>query len=565
VDAATIKFGFDGVEVEQGLNRVSKKTAAFSKQLSAAGSGGGINLGGASAQLQDIAVQLQGGTSAITVFTQQGSQLASMLGPQGALVGGLLAVGGAALSVGSNSVEAFDALMTSAAGAHTEVSKLSGADGLSAVADGLEKIQKQRAALLADSKGGFLGAAATELGRLFGGDDQATKREKRAKADESLSQDEVRLEKEILAASKDQLRLTQLRASGKEAEADELERQLKLRQQLKEIDALPVQPQTKDALKADAIAADKALGNPAAAAQQKEDLAELEAGLARIKTARDKLTEQRNSGLEGGALLTNLQQQQKELQNNAVLGGFSVEKDIDKQVSERTAQKDFSGAEKILKARADYEALQKQIDDVTEAMKRQAVQSAQANAKTAADATKRTQDEQKKEQQAQQRQLQDNLQRAKRGAEQQAAIQVKELKAAGRDKEAAELEKGLKLQSRRSELTQLGFTPQQAGELAVRELAAEDKLDRKGERTEGGRRKIKGGVSKSTFDGLGGFYALQQRNADGSRVVPLGQAFQRQNQANARNQSSRENRLLPEGPNILQTLQAIEKHLSAVA
>lgn len=45
-------------------------------------------------QIQDVAVQLGAGTNAMTVFAQQGSQLASIMGPQGALIGALIAVGG---------------------------------------------------------------------------------------------------------------------------------------------------------------------------------------------------------------------------------------------------------------------------------------------------------------------------------------------------------------------------------------------------------------------------------------------------------------------------------------
>lgn len=46
-------------------------------------------------QIQDVAVQLQTGTDAFIVFGQQGSQIASLLGPRGAIVGAFLAVGAA--------------------------------------------------------------------------------------------------------------------------------------------------------------------------------------------------------------------------------------------------------------------------------------------------------------------------------------------------------------------------------------------------------------------------------------------------------------------------------------
>ena len=44
-------------------------------------------------QVGDFAVQVQGGTSALTAFTQQGSQLLGVLGPWGAVMGAVLAVG----------------------------------------------------------------------------------------------------------------------------------------------------------------------------------------------------------------------------------------------------------------------------------------------------------------------------------------------------------------------------------------------------------------------------------------------------------------------------------------
>lgn len=46
-------------------------------------------------QIQDVAVQLQMGQNAMLVFGQQGSQIASLFGPKGAMIGAVLAVGAA--------------------------------------------------------------------------------------------------------------------------------------------------------------------------------------------------------------------------------------------------------------------------------------------------------------------------------------------------------------------------------------------------------------------------------------------------------------------------------------
>lgn len=57
-------------------------------------------------QAADVAVQLEMGTSAARVFSQQGSQMLAVLGPWGALAGAALAIGGALLSSGQSSEDA---------------------------------------------------------------------------------------------------------------------------------------------------------------------------------------------------------------------------------------------------------------------------------------------------------------------------------------------------------------------------------------------------------------------------------------------------------------------------
>ncbi|MFU1606597.1 hypothetical protein ACM25O_09050 [Sulfitobacter pontiacus] len=59
-------------------------------------------------QVGDFAVQVQGGTSALTALTQQGSQLLGILGPWGAVMGAVLAVGAPLAGVIWNMVGAQD-------------------------------------------------------------------------------------------------------------------------------------------------------------------------------------------------------------------------------------------------------------------------------------------------------------------------------------------------------------------------------------------------------------------------------------------------------------------------
>lgn len=51
-------------------------------------------------QLQDFVVQVQGGTSALTAFSQQGSQFAGIFGPAGAIVGAGIAIGSVLAQLG---------------------------------------------------------------------------------------------------------------------------------------------------------------------------------------------------------------------------------------------------------------------------------------------------------------------------------------------------------------------------------------------------------------------------------------------------------------------------------
>lgn len=75
-------------QIVENYDKMGKAATKSSKQSRMA-------LQNLSYQVQDIAVQAQLGTNAFIILSQQGSQIASAFGPAGALVGGILAVGGA--------------------------------------------------------------------------------------------------------------------------------------------------------------------------------------------------------------------------------------------------------------------------------------------------------------------------------------------------------------------------------------------------------------------------------------------------------------------------------------
>lgn len=102
------------------LDGVANKQAAAIARTNAFGAavGGAANgarnlsqvAGQAGFQLQDFAVQVQGGTSALTALSQQGSQFLGIFGPTGAVAGAALAIGAIGVSILSTT-DAFDVLL----------------------------------------------------------------------------------------------------------------------------------------------------------------------------------------------------------------------------------------------------------------------------------------------------------------------------------------------------------------------------------------------------------------------------------------------------------------------
>lgn len=95
---AVLKATFDSKDFDQGMHRAQKRTKDFQNQTQKANGQLRLMRGGLGQlghQVQDVAVQLQAGQNAMLVFGQQGSQIASLMGPNGAIIGAVLAVGAA--------------------------------------------------------------------------------------------------------------------------------------------------------------------------------------------------------------------------------------------------------------------------------------------------------------------------------------------------------------------------------------------------------------------------------------------------------------------------------------
>jgi hypothetical protein len=91
-----LTLGVDGSQMTAGMKKAQgdmAKTGKSAKDLNTNMRFMRGGIGQLGHQFQDIAVQVQGGTDAMIVFGQQGSQIASLFGPGGAVLGAVLAIG----------------------------------------------------------------------------------------------------------------------------------------------------------------------------------------------------------------------------------------------------------------------------------------------------------------------------------------------------------------------------------------------------------------------------------------------------------------------------------------
>ncbi len=110
---ARIKKDLD--KAGQTIELFGKKSDRVSRRVGKQNNALRHSFGNLGHQVQDVAVQMEAGTNAMRVFTQQGSQIASAFGPSGAIIGAFLAVGGAlagalipALVAGKKKAEALE-------------------------------------------------------------------------------------------------------------------------------------------------------------------------------------------------------------------------------------------------------------------------------------------------------------------------------------------------------------------------------------------------------------------------------------------------------------------------
>ena len=240
----------------QAMDDWNQKVSTKAAAMQSSRSGRGMALGGAAMQVQDIAVQLQMGTKLTTVIAQQGSQMLSAFGAGGAILGGLVAVGGAFVTMGQNARTSLDTTISGARDLRLEVEALAQVGTLEAVRDKLTAIGTSGAAAFTELnqfttlKGGLW----TELLAVFGG---PSGNEKFAGLQQGIMagvNGRVTLKQRLLDLSAQELEFATLKAAGDEEGIARKQREITLAQELAAIQRMNISGPAKDQMAADATA-----------------------------------------------------------------------------------------------------------------------------------------------------------------------------------------------------------------------------------------------------------------------------------------------------------------------
>lgn len=254
MSAVSVTIGADTSQFDAAVKGLPEKVNRASAGMARAGGGGGFrNLGLMSQQVQDIAVQVQMGTRMSTIIAQQGSQIASIFGPSGMILGGIVAVGGALYSAQQAGDAMFESLKAESADFDKNLRKLS-AGGIVDMISGMEDMQKRaaelRKELAASSEDTTWNNITNPIARFFskstfdassGNWTNRQDAEAAAKAELATKAEEGRMKliDEIITASDEELKILQLKADRQHEAAKALEVQVRLRKELAKIEQAP--------------------------------------------------------------------------------------------------------------------------------------------------------------------------------------------------------------------------------------------------------------------------------------------------------------------------------------
>lgn len=455
----------------QAQTNVSQREAYVLAQRSsglaamAGARGRNMNIGMASMQMQDIAVQMQMGTRMSTIIAQQGSQLLSIFGPGGMIVGGLVAVGGMFYSMQEKGIEALKALKQEAAGFDKELRHLK-VGGIMEMIDGMEKMQAKAADMskeAASRSGGgmwqatarFFSPSRFENGKVINSYDE--KRDVAADLAAKNEQGRKDLMDQIVRTAEEELRIEQMRAAGRDAEADKLQREVAMRRELAKLDSAPeeIRGKLQDNVRAK-FAAEQQKADAEVAKQKQAEMDKIAASQARLdEQKKDAALDQMTLAQRIAVMSVDAQKalaEENRLKGAAKLDAQAI---IDAESRRVSIQAQILNSQRQLASEKEREA---------DAAKRAAEQAARQAEQAAAAASQR------------------------RGAVMDTALEFKmlEAKAAGRKKEVEEIEKQQRVLDRARRLEdQNGLGKREALALAIKMTDMED-------RANGKRRKIRG-------------------------------------------------------------------------
>ena len=243
---ATVTLGLDAAPLRTGLKKASAEVDSFTNRtqqsmsrLQSKTSKGvaGHRAGGVAMQVQDIAVQAQAGTSALTILAQQGSQVASIFGPKGAIIGGLIALGAVLFSVAYKAKENFTKFKEEANKAAEALGELSYSGNVDDLSNGMRGAREEasRLGVELENINSRAGYAAIRLGQLSGGPSAEEKAGAIEKQLERVGRIQSELGQTAIQVAARELEITQLRIKGKADEADEIQRQLDLYKEIERI------------------------------------------------------------------------------------------------------------------------------------------------------------------------------------------------------------------------------------------------------------------------------------------------------------------------------------------
>lgn len=234
-------FDSDMKRTAVGIENVARSTRNLDSALSGAGKslktfgrGAMGQAGNVAMQVQDIAVSLQGGMNGLQVMGQQGSQLLSIFGPKGMLVGGFVAIGAAIGSAFYKSEEKFKNIKIEARDLNIELQKLAKFGHGGELSAGLSKASEQFKNLnkdIEDSRGIFAS--------IFSLTPQWVKEREMRKELAANENNRRELAQKTIKDSKLELDILRKIADGRTEEADAMKRVLEYQQEIDKIKANP--------------------------------------------------------------------------------------------------------------------------------------------------------------------------------------------------------------------------------------------------------------------------------------------------------------------------------------